>query len=533
MTRAYLERMYSCRWAVLLICLLTPLILTPTQAYALPAGEQVSIGSYRVQEGLTVDVAVVVAGAEGVAGGSVKIVFDRSVVGVQRVAGGDFGAPTANIRNEEGFVYIAVSQPQAVGKREATLATVEFKGLMEGKTALRIENAQLNDEKGNLLTPTVVNGVIEVYGGGVVVVRAGSVEGKQGVVVKAPITISNAAGVAGFQFTLTFDPSVFEATEVYGGDLSRGFTLVKNIDNQEGWVKAAASSASGFSGSGEIAVIEGRLIGKPGSSTPLRIQELRLNDEAGRLIEAIPQDGLIKIVGEVTPGVLVKASNVFMFVGGNGTSEITLSRAPTGLSGYEVEVTFTTEASIPTITVPAPFEKALKKLKPTPGEDVIDVIKVEFPQWAGLSDSSVSDDKALLKAVDIHDTIRAGDSDILLAKILVKGKAGGVVRIEVKVIQMDDDQGGEITPETPPGFVIVAPIIAPPPLTPNLPPPKDLDGDGLFEDVNGNGRLDFDDVVKFFKNFGEPVVSDYTEFYDFNQNGRLDFADVVRLFKKL
>jgi PKD repeat protein len=32
-----------------------------------------------------------------------------------------------------------------------------------------------------------------------------------------------------------------------------------------------------------------------------------------------------------------------------------------------------------------------------------------------------------------------------------------------------------------------------------LSPPTDPDGDGVFEDVNGNGQLDFDDIVELFQ----------------------------------
>ena len=57
-------------------------------------------------------------------------------------------------------------------------------------------------------------------------------------------------------------------------------------------------------------------------------------------------------------------------------------------------------------------------------------------------------------------------------------------------------------------------------------PPTDPDFDGAFEDVNGNQRRDFADVVMVFNNLNwiaanEPVVR-----FDFNRNGRIDFADV-------
>jgi len=63
--------------------------------------------------------------------------------------------------------------------------------------------------------------------------------------------------------------------------------------------------------------------------------------------------------------------------------------------------------------------------------------------------------------------------------------------------------------------------------------PTDTDGDGLYDDVNGNGRPEFADIVLFFNQMtwipeNEPVVR-----FDFNGNGRIDFADVTWLFNHL
>jgi len=65
--------------------------------------------------------------------------------------------------------------------------------------------------------------------------------------------------------------------------------------------------------------------------------------------------------------------------------------------------------------------------------------------------------------------------------------------------------------------------------------PSDPDGDGLYEDVNGNGRMDFADVMMLFNNLeyissrGAPVI----KLFDFNSNERMDFADVVALFNEI
>jgi PKD repeat protein len=63
--------------------------------------------------------------------------------------------------------------------------------------------------------------------------------------------------------------------------------------------------------------------------------------------------------------------------------------------------------------------------------------------------------------------------------------------------------------------------------------PNDLDADGLFDDVNGNNRPDFSDVVLFFNQMTWIAENEPLEFFDFNGNGRIDFADTVWLFNAL
>ncbi len=63
--------------------------------------------------------------------------------------------------------------------------------------------------------------------------------------------------------------------------------------------------------------------------------------------------------------------------------------------------------------------------------------------------------------------------------------------------------------------------------------PTDPDFDGLYEDLNANDRIDYNDVVVFFKNMtwiadNEPVAG-----FDFNGNRRIDYNDIVRLFKEV
>jgi len=61
--------------------------------------------------------------------------------------------------------------------------------------------------------------------------------------------------------------------------------------------------------------------------------------------------------------------------------------------------------------------------------------------------------------------------------------------------------------------------------------PRDLTGNGLYTDINGNGRSDYNDLTIFFLNLAWAKDNEPTECFDFNQNGRLDYADVIALFQ--
>lgn len=81
--------------------------------------------------------------------------------------------------------------------------------------------------------------------------------------------------------------------------------------------------------------------------------------------------------------------------------------------------------------------------------------------------------------------------------------------------------------------VAVGTVDGPIPLPSSADAPRDLDGDGRYEDVNGNSRTDFGDVVLFFSELVWIAANEPVEAFDFNGNGRIDFDDVVDLFDSL
>ncbi|MDD1728940.1 MAG: hypothetical protein LUQ50_07705 [Methanospirillum sp.] len=61
----------------------------------------------------------------------------------------------------------------------------------------------------------------------------------------------------------------------------------------------------------------------------------------------------------------------------------------------------------------------------------------------------------------------------------------------------------------------------------------DPDKDGRFEDLNGNGRQDMQDLVLLFKNFEWLSKSSISTRFDYNSNGRVDLADLTFAFKQV
>lgn len=70
-------------------------------------------------------------------------------------------------------------------------------------------------------------------------------------------------------------------------------------------------------------------------------------------------------------------------------------------------------------------------------------------------------------------------------------------------------------------------------VTGNGEPAKDTNGDGLLNDVDGDGDYNIFDVQALFKNIESPQVQENSQFFDFNQDGSVNIFDVQELFNEL
>ena len=129
------------------------------------------------------------------------------------------------------------------------------------------------------------------------------------------------------------------------------------------------------------------------------------------------------------------------------------------------------------------------------------------------------------RAADLKDEILPGAENLLLATISLTAVEPGQTAIWMIVNHMIDDQGREIEPLVRSGNLNFAVFT----IGRSSAPPTDLDGDGLFEDINGDSRFTFEDVRIFSFNFSSRVVQDNWQLFDFDSDRDVDFDDAMAL----
>jgi hypothetical protein len=159
---------------------------------------------------------------------------------------------------------------------------------------------------------------------------------------------------------------------------------------------------------------------------------------------------------------------------------------------------------------------------------IADIIGISYPSWVTVTEnSSLPGSSVYLAALDGDNAVQPGAEDVVLATLTVSGKDMGSANLSIAVNRMDDDEGYHIESELASGTVEVISI----PIPGQTASPKDLNGDGLYEDLTGDGTFSFTDVEVFFHQMDWIDENLPTEYFDFNGNGRIDFDDIVDLFQ--
>jgi len=147
------------------------------------------------------------------------------------------------------------------------------------------------------------------------------------------------------------------------------------------------------------------------------------------------------------------------------------------------------------------------------------------------SDVDVSDGRASVEILDNADIIQPDQPDATIATLEVAGSSQGTATLSLDVESMTDDTGESVRPSVEAGTVTVDPTI--PPVEDGLAPPRDPDGDGDFEDVNGNRNVEYSDVVALSNNAGSDPIASHADAFDFAGGGNVDSADLMALLEEL
>ena len=187
---------------------------------------------------------------------------------------------------------------------------------------------------------------------------------------------------------------------------------------------------------------------------------------------------------------------------------VILNTVPTGLAGFNISVALT---------------------DPSIGE----IVAISYPPWANLPvSSSLPADTVYAQAVDFMSLVEAGAANVTLCTLTVRGDVAGETNLTITTTKIDDDVGGRYTP-----IVIGATLTVhdvqpfPNPAGGNFPAPTDPDGDGRYEDLDGNGFVGFNDVVVYYQNMEFIESSQPLAAFDYDGSGFVGFNDVVSLYR--
>ncbi|MBP2144782.1 PKD repeat protein [Methanofollis sp. W23] len=228
---------------------------------------------------------------------------------------------------------------------------------------------------------------------------------------------------------------------------------------------------------------------------------LTVSDEMNET-DTMVKEGYIN-VSEVMPvGISFRPSTTSVRVGNTTDLDIVLASAEEGLAGYSLNLSVSDPAAA-------------------------NITAITFPDWAGFNETSLfPNSTAWMEAVDLDDAVRANATEVVLGTVTLEGVRAGTAELQVEVRVMDADGGAVLDPPTTPASITITP---PPPFPGYENASTDPNGDGKYEDVNGNGIIDYDDVVVFFTDMQWIEENNLVAIFDFNNNGELDYDDVATL----
>jgi|GEM_PF-2530357 len=202
-----------------------------------------------------------------------------------------------------------------------------------------------------------------------------------------------------------------------------------------------------------------------------------------------------------------------MVVGEEKSFDLVLDWAPNGLKSYAIVLSM---------------------------EENVSITDVTLPDWC-FRYVEEKDYGWYVQCLDTNNEISEEATDIVLATINVIGAQAGTSDLFIQTVGstpegwmlgiMDDNAQPMFYENVTVDDAVVVCEIVPFPGCVN--PPTDPDGDGLYEDTNGNGVKDVNDLFVLFNYMDWVESNGYTQYFDFNGNQDMDINDLFVLFNEI
>ena len=189
------------------------------------------------------------------------------------------------------------------------------------------------------------------------------------------------------------------------------------------------------------------------------------------------------------------------------TANLTLADAPNGLTGYDIVLNATDNGTVAFNETATNYSDAF-----------------DMTENVTITDNGST---LTLEAADLNGSVSAGEESIILATIGIDGVTNGTVELSVEPERIDANQESIDARTNDTEFTVVdAPELV------NDTQVRDTDEDGEYEDLNGNGETDYDDVVELFDERESQDVKDSASLFDYTDTGDVGFYDIAALYEE-
>ena len=264
-------------------------------------GTVVSIDSYTVSPGETIEVSINISNAINLATAEIYLNYDPSIVHVTAVSNGDFDLTLKKIHNDSGWTRIGGAQLMSDPLNgDVTLAcvTLETLGSPGSISPLTLSNLLFQDITGALLSITPHNGTFTIYGSmPSVSIQDCLVQASETITI--PLMIYDTTDMASVEVNISYDSSVVQVLSVLDGDFD---LTLSEIHNESGWTRIGGTQliSDWINDDAVLAQVSFKAYGRACSSSLLEITDVLAQNKNGLSISMEKDNGLFEIGSTLT-----------------------------------------------------------------------------------------------------------------------------------------------------------------------------------------------------------------------------------------